>query len=230
MFKLINVSTERVPQKPFKSCLVHTNGIKLKTGEKFKPHPNLKKVYGFYLLFVAVPILVATALLPLTVFTFEPQLWREVWPFTLTPLIVALAVIGFVAYWIPKYYDSISYVLEKDEVMVERGVWWKMKHVVPYSRVMSVDIIQGPISRSFGIGSVHVHTAGYTGPAGGTAGPGARGAEATIWGVSNFTEIRDTIIGMVRSRPLFGAAETAAPNIILEILEELRKIRKAVEK
>lgn len=202
----------------------------MKFGEKFKPHPNLKKVYGVYLLLLAASVFVATLIPPLAVFTFEPQLWREVWLFTFIPLIVALAVIGFVAYWIPKYYDSISYVLEKDEVVVERGVWWKMKHVVPYSRVMSVDVIQGPISRAFGIGSVHVHTAGYTGPAGGTAGPGTRGAEATIWGIPNFNEIRDTIISLVRDRPLFAAPETITRDIGSEILEELKKIRKAMEK
>ena len=202
----------------------------MKIGERFKPHPNLKKVYGVYLLLVSVPILVAAVIPPLAVFMFEPRLWREVWVFTFIPLIVALAAIGFVAYWIPKYYDSISYALEKDEVAVERGVWWKMKQVVPYSRVMSVDVIQGPISRRFGIGSVHVHTAGYTGPAGGSAGPGTRGAEATIWGIPNFTEVRDTMISVVRGRPLFGAPETITREIELEILEELKKIRKAIEK
>ncbi|MCS7114448.1 MAG: PH domain-containing protein [Candidatus Bathyarchaeota archaeon] len=157
----------------------------------------------------------------LAVFIFEPQIWRSAWPFTFIPLLGALAVFGFVAYWIPKYYDSIWYFLANDEVLVERGVWWKMKHVVPYSRVMSVDIIQGLLSRRFSLGSVHVHTAGYTGPAGGTAGPGTRGAEATIWGISNFTEIRDMIISIVRGRSLFGAPETR--DMGLEILEELRK-------
>ncbi|MGP3668006.1 MAG: PH domain-containing protein [Candidatus Bathyarchaeota archaeon] len=73
-----------------------------------------------------------------------------------------------------------------------------MRHVVPYSRIMSVDIIQGPISRMFGLGSVYVYTAGYTGRAGGSAGPMTRSAEATIWGISNFTEIRDLIINIVR--------------------------------
>ena len=210
--------------------LICVGGCALKIGERFKPHPNLKKVYGVYLLLVSVPILVAAVIPPLAVFMFEPRLWREVWVFTFIPLIVALAAIGFVAYWIPKYYDSISYALEKDEVAVERGVWWKMKQVVPYSRVMSVDVIQGPISRRFGIGSVHVHTAGYTGPAGGSAGPGTRGAEATIWGIPNFTEVRDTMISVVRGRPLFGAPETITREIELEILEELKKIRKAIEK
>ncbi|MEM3045567.1 MAG: PH domain-containing protein [Candidatus Bathyarchaeia archaeon] len=200
----------------------------MRIGEKFKPHPNLKRVYRVYLLLVAIPVLTVSVLPTLAVFIFESQIWSMAWPFTFIPLIGALAVFGFVAFWIPKYYDSIWYFLANDEVAVERGVWWKMKHVVPYSRVMSVDIIQGPISRRFGVGSVHVYTAGYTGPAGGSAGPGTRGAEATIWGVLNFTEIRDMIISMVRERPLFGPSETR--EIGLEILEELRKIRKAVEK
>lgn len=201
----------------------------MKIGEKFKPHPNLKKVYGVYLSFVAIPLLVATILPIWAVFTFAPKVWGVAWAFTFIPLIVVLTILSFVAYWIPKYYDSISYALEKDEAVTERGVWWKMKHVVPYSRVMSVDIIQGPISRRFGIGSVHVHTAGYTGPAGGTAGPGMRGAEVCIWGIPNFVETRDTIIGIVRGRPLFGVPGVVAPDISSEILEELRKIRKAVE-
>lgn len=161
-------------------------GVRLKVGERFKPHPNLKKVYGVYLLLVAIPIFIAAVLPIWAVFTFEPAIWRSAWLFTFIPLIGAFAVFGFVAYWIQKYYNSIYFALEKDEVVVERGVWWKMRHVVPYSRIMSIDIIQGPISRKFGLGSVHVYTAGYTGPAGGSAGPGARGAEAVIWGVTNF--------------------------------------------
>ncbi|MEM1582720.1 MAG: PH domain-containing protein [Candidatus Bathyarchaeia archaeon] len=119
------------------------------------------------------------------------------------------------------------FALNRDEVVVERGVWWKMRHTVPYSRIMSVDIIQGPISRMFNVGSVHIHTAGYTGPFGGSAGPGVRGAEAVIWGVQNFNEVREMVLSMARGRPLFAEA---APDISQEILTELRRIREALEK
>ena len=202
----------------------------MKVGRKFVPHRNLKKVYGVYLSLVAIPLLISTILPIWAVFTFAPEVWRVAWAYLFIPLIIVLAILGFLAYWIQKYYSSISYTLKEDEVMVERGVWWKMKHVVPYARVMSVDVIQGPISRRFGIGSVQVHTAGYTGGRGGTAGPGARGAEAAIWGVPNFVEIRDAIIELVRGRPLFGMPRAAAPDIGSEMLKELKKIRKAVEK
>lgn len=205
-------------------------GLKLKVGKKFVPHPNLKKVYYTYLSILAIPLLIGTLLPIWAVYTFAPDAWQVGWAYLFIPLIVVLVILSFIAYWISKYYGSISYALKEDEVMVERGVWWKMRHVVPYARVMSVDIVQGPISRRFGVGSVQVHTAGYTGARGGTAGPGARGAEAAIWGIPNFVEIRDAIIGLVRGRPLFGMPRAAGPDVGSEMLKELKKIRKAVEK
>lgn len=188
----------------------------------------MKKIYYIYLGLVAIIPLVATSLVVLVALIIPQTAWQLA--VASGPLITLLVILGFVAYWIQKYYNSISYALTGDEVVVERGVWWKMKHVVPYARVMSVDVIQGPISRRFGVGSVQVHTAGYTGPRGGTAGPVARGAEASIWGVPNFVEIRDEILKSVRGRPLFGAPKIGPPDVSSKMLEELRKIRKAVER
>ena len=202
----------------------------MKVGKKFTPHPNMKKVYYIYLGLAAIIPLIATSVPIWAVPLFAPEVLPAALPFLFIPFAIALVIVCFVAYWIPKYYNTISFTLTKDEVTVERGVWWRMKHVVPYARVMSVDVIQGPISRHFGVGSVHVHTAGYTGLRGGTAGPGLRGAEATIWGVPNFVEIRDAITGLVRGRPLFGMPRVAGPDIGSDILNELRRIRKAVEK
>lgn len=199
-------------------------------GKKFQPHPNLKKVYYSYLALAAVVPLAVCLFIPYAAATYAPELWRASWPFLMIPLAVVLAVIAFVAYWIRKYYASIWYTLTSDEVLVERGVWWKMKHTVPYARVMSIDVIQGPLSRKFGIGSVQIYTAGYTGPSGGTSGPGSRGAEASIWGVANFLEIRETILEHVRSRPLFSTPGKATADIGTEILRELKSIRRALSK
>lgn len=202
----------------------------MEIGKKFQPHPNLKKLYYSYLaLAAAVPLAVCLFVLYAAA-AYAPELWRESWAFLMLPLVVVVIIVAFVAYWIRKYYASISYTLTSEEVLVERGVWWKMKHTVPYARVMSVDVIQGPLSRKFGIGSVQIHTAGYTGPAGGTSGPGSRGAEASIWGVTNFLEIRETILRYVRGRPLFGLPGRAPADVGAEILKELRSIRRALSK
>ena len=202
----------------------------MKIAERFSPHSNLKRVYYVYLVLAAAIPLTVSLLLPLVAFLYVPEIWQSPWPLLFIPLTVTLTVIFIAAYWIPRYCSSIFYMLSEEEVMVERGVWWRMKHVVPYARVMSVDIIQGPISRRFGVGAVHVHTAGYTGPAGGTAGPGTRGAEATIWGIPDFVDVRNTIIDNVRQRPLFAGPKVEIRDFGSEILEELKAIRELLRK
>jgi membrane protein YdbS with pleckstrin-like domain len=197
----------------------------MKEGERFKPHPNLKKLYYTYLALVFIPLIILTSMPLWLGAVLAPEI-LSYWPALLLPPVIVVAVCIFVAYWIRRYYESAFFTLTKDEVIVERGVWWRMKHVVPYARVMSIDVIQGPISRRFGIAAVDVHTAGYTGPAGGTSGPGTKRAEASLFGIQNFIEVRDFILGHVRSRPLFGTGKDVSD----EILEELRRIRKAVER
>lgn len=198
--------------------------------EKFKPDPKQRTVYFIYLI-LAAAIPVTVTLIPiLAVPALDPQVWRTAWLLVSLPFVLTLAIVIFAAYWIRKYFASIAYTLTEGEVLVERGVWWKMKQMVPYGRVMSVDVIQGPISRRFGLGSVQVYTAGYTGPRGGSSGPGSRGAEAAIWGVRNFVEIKDRIMEQVRGRPLFAAHKGGASDVSLEILKELQGIREAVSK
>ncbi|MEM2878809.1 MAG: PH domain-containing protein [Candidatus Hadarchaeales archaeon] len=199
--------------------------MQMKKAERFKPHLNLKGVYRTYLAITAVPLLAITSAPIWLGAILAPEILTY-WPFLAFPPSVVIAICCFVAWWIGKYYDSIFYTLTENEVMVERGVWWKMKHAVPYARVMSIDVVQGPISRKFGVGTVDVHTAGYTGPAGGSSGPGVRRAEASLFGVNNFIELRDRILETVKGRPLFGSGK----NLEKEMLKELQRIRKAVER
>lgn len=193
--------------------------------ERFSPHPNMKKVYYTYLAIVMVPLLLGGIGVTLAVYVHSrPFVWVPI----LVWIVPCLVAICFTVYWISKYYSSISYSLTDDEVIVERGVWWKPKHVVPYSRVMSVDVVQGPISRHFGVGTIDVFTAGYTGM-GGTAGPGTRRAEASILCVPNFLELRDKILSFVRHRPLFGPPAKPG-DVSTEILNELKQIRAILQK
>lgn len=143
--------------------------------------------------------------------------------FYFLPIIV---ITIFVSYWIPKYYGSIKYLLTENEVRVERGVWWRMRHAVPFSRIMSVDTVQGPLSRHFGIGTLDIYTAGYTGRTGGASGPSIRRAEASIMFVPNFLELREEILNIVKGKSLFGVSGTISGVLGQQILEELKEIRK----
>jgi len=205
--------------------------VVVKIGERFGPHSDFRMLYYSYLLIPSAVILVST-ILPALIAAFLYL------PFTSALIVSALLffpflfVVGFVALWIPKYHSSISYISTQSEIVVERGVWWKHKSTVPYNRITNIDIVQGPISRRFGLGNVRVQTAGYHaygGPYG-----GGLVAEASIFGVKDFEEIRDFIMNMVRRlRPVAVEAgvEAAVPEeATRQMLAELRKIREILEK
>ena len=190
--------------------------------EVFKPHPHMVRLYQIYLAFFVIPLALCGIVVSWLVYIFEPA-------YVLVPLIIFFAPIiaaaYFVFYWSSRYYKSITYHLTSDEVVVERGVWWRVKSTVPYARVMSVEVVQGPISRRLGIATVDIHTAGYTGAAGGTAGPKSRRAEASLIHISNYSEVREKVLSLVRGRPLFGVSGVTA-----DMLTELRRIRELLEK
>ncbi|MCQ5341320.1 MAG: PH domain-containing protein [Candidatus Methanomethylicia archaeon] len=196
--------------------------MKVEIGKEFYPDPKMKKLFFSYLILAIIPLLVLG--IGISLYLFIINEWYILTYFSILYFIPIIVITVFISYWIPKYYKSIKFILTENEVRVERGVWWKTRHAIPYSRIMSVDTIQGPISRHFGIGTVDIYTAGYTGSAGGRGGPMARRAEASIIHISNFLEIREFILNIVKGRPLFST--TSYENLIREILEELREIKK----
>jgi len=109
---------------------------------EFGADPALKSLYRAYA-FIAVVGGVLWWIIPLEVALTvlgEPLAARIVALAVLLPVFLVLLV---ALYWIPRFHASIKYVLEEDEIVVERGVWWKTKSVVPYNRVTNVNIYQG---------------------------------------------------------------------------------------
>ncbi len=188
---------------------------KIKINEEFRPAPQFKKLYYIYLLLATV-FGILTWYIPVLLLA----------PFTviLGFLIPILAILIFVSYWIPKYYDTMLYKLTQNELIWRRGVWFKNTGIVPYNRITNIDIVQGPVSRSLGIASIKIQTAGYSGPAG-----GGRIAEITIEGMEQFEDLRELIMGFVRGKKPI-AVETYEEDINLKILDELVKIRELMQK
>jgi len=198
--------------------------------EQFGAHSDLKKLYYTYLTIATVVFL--AWILPVTAaaFIFLPFNSASI---VATSLLVPLFLsIVFVWYWINQYYASISYALTDNEIVVHKGVWWKKKGYVPYNRITNINIVQGPISRRFELGTVLIQTAGFSG--GTSSSRGLRPAEAVILGVKNFEEIKDKVMNFVRRvRPVAVEAQTEAmapEDVSRQILAELKKISKALEK
>jgi len=198
--------------------------------EQFGAHPDLKKLYYTYLAMATIVFLVW--ILPVTAAAFIFLPFNSALIVATSLLVPLFLVIVFAGYWINQYYASISYALTDNEIVVHKGVWWKKKSFVPYNRITNVNIVQGPISRHFQLGTVLIQTAGFSG--GTSSAGGLRPAEAIILGVKNFEEIKDKVMNFVRRfKPVAVEAQTEAmapENVNRQILAELKKISKALEK
>lgn len=194
---------------------------------KFTPAPQFKRLYYTYFVLVMV-IFVLPWYIPLQI--LAPFAGFMVFGFFLLPILV------FFSYWIPTYYETIIYQFTDTEMEWRRGVWFKQTGIVPYNRITNVDISQGPIARSLGIASLNIHTAGYS-----VAGAGGA-AELKIVGAERFEELRDIIMGFVRSKKPMAVEtyeeereereerEEKPPDVLPQMLEELKKIRELLEK
>lgn len=196
---------------------------------EFGADTDLKRLYHVYLTLTLIGGFLWWMVLVVVVvmLSFEAWIGVVVALSSFLPLLVAVAI---VLYWIPKFHSSITYVLGDDKITVTRGVWWKNKSFVPYNRITNVNIYQGPISRHFGLGRLSIQTAGFSG----VSSSGHKTAEAEIFGVKNFEEVKDIIMGFVKGiKPEAIEAEVEVKpsrDINEQILAELRRIRKAMEK
>jgi len=181
-------------------------------GEEFKPVPAYR-IYLYTSLLIFVVVLILPWLIPTIIFT---------------PLAVGLgltipllAIIIFVAWWIPLYCESITYRLTPTEITWERGVWFRQTGIVPYNRITNVDISQGPLMRFFSFSAVRVQTAGYSAQA---------RAEIVLTGIADPKDLQETIMGLVRKAG--SIATEGEPERVADlgaVVAELRAIRNLLE-
>jgi hypothetical protein len=197
--------------------------------KEFGADPELKSLYYAYLVIVLIGVFLWWMIPGVIISLFLVDAWIAL-AFLSAFVPIPILVFAVAMYWIPKYHSSIKYVFEDDKIVVTKGVWWKTKSVVPYNRITNINVYQGPISRHFGLAKLAIQTAGFSG----VSRQGYRTAEAEIVGIKNFEETKDFVMNFVRGiRPqaVEAEAETRAPgNINEQVLQELRRIRKAVEK
>ena len=184
----------------------------LRIGEAFRPVPQFRS-YLYASLVLAVVILILPWLAPIAVFEF---------PIALAIAVPVLAVIVFVAYWIPLYYKSIAYCLTATEVTWQRGVWFRQTGIVPYNRITNVDITQGPLMRFFSFSAVKVQTAGYSAQA---------QAEIILNGIADAKDLQERIMNFVRTIGPVAATggEPEGAPAADAVVEELRAIRRLLE-
>ncbi len=130
------------------------------------------------------------------------------------------------------YYRSLSYEIQDDEVIVRVGIVTKSIKHVPYRAVTNISIKRGILDRfMFDIGTLNIQTAGMS---------GTTGAEQSLVGLEDFQAVYDDVVKKLHAfrgamSPTTAEEDDAGSgeitgDVMNKMLEELRAIRKSVER
>jgi membrane protein YdbS with pleckstrin-like domain len=136
---------------------------------------------------------------------------------------------------IPPYIRSIEYSVKAEsgetmpEIFSKKGIITITRKHVPFRTITNISSRAGPFDRLFKIGSVHIETAGYSGPS-------QKGPEEKISGIVFYEEVRDFILKELRKfkEPYVTGTEIVYPTeepipkmegLDDEMLTTLREIR-----
>jgi membrane protein YdbS with pleckstrin-like domain len=111
-------------------------------------------------IFAAIMLLVSSVGVIMGVFTSPGPLWaRLLIAIVLWPLLAA--GLGWLAHqWPVVEHRHTSYRVDDEGIEIRRGVVWRHVIDVPRNRVQHTDVSQGPVERSFGLGTLVIFTAG----------------------------------------------------------------------
>ncbi|MCG3217840.1 MAG: PH domain-containing protein [Candidatus Heimdallarchaeota archaeon] len=204
--------------------------VKIETEESkvihgYKPSRKLLRRYYLQASIIFVPIMAFLSLILINSIIDGEE--DEVVFFIAVSLIITtvalLVLFGIVKLWI----DSISYEFTDDEVIVHKGWLTKAVKIVPYRTVTNFHKKRGPFDRLMGIGTIEIETAGRSGS---QHGPEEKMEGIIAEEIPNFiATIRSKVISQKGMAAISQDGETdltSTDNILLEILNQLKEIKK----
>lgn len=224
---------------------------KVTSGKIFKPskaylHKSLSQsiIAALLILLAVVLLFLGTAFLGASV---EPEKvpnapdFISTWIFSVCfwTIIANLVWLIPVLIYVPFQFRAIEYSVKAEtgetmpEVYVKRGVVTVTRKHVPFRTITNISSKAGPFDRLFGIGSVHIETAGYSGSQ-------QQGPEVKLDGIVFYEEVRDFILNELRKfrSPYVIGTEVGHPveepvprmeGLDDEILVTLREIRDLIK-
>ena len=183
-------------------------------------------IFGMVWIFLSLGTLLGWFYTPLS----DPNKEIPLWIFLIeTVTLVSIFIVYNI--WIVMYFPRYRYALGEEGILINRGIWWKYKRTIPYARIQHISVDQGPIEQMFHLYRVNSYTAGTGSMGGASAGSGVTGPEGQILGVKNPEPLKEEIMKRVmQSRLGDGVSDISSGGTSKEILEELRAIRKGLEK
>jgi membrane protein YdbS with pleckstrin-like domain len=111
-----------------------------------------------------------------------PNLGPLLFPGAVTGL-VALLMLTLAVFWPGLRYRYWRWSVRPDHVLIQKGVLWRTRSLIPRVRIQHVDTRTSPVQRWLGLASLVIYTAG------------TRGADAEIPGLTaeQATQLRDEL-------------------------------------
>ena len=124
---------------------------------------------------------------------------------------------------------NLTYIVRNERVTILSGILTKKEQNIPYRSITDFVLKRGPFDRILGIGTILVQTAGQS--------TSATGYEGSLSGLIDYESIHGDLKDKLKSLyPISESTTTSEPvqigndNVLNQILNELKEIRKNTEK
>ena len=124
---------------------------------------------------------------------------------------------------------NLTYIVRDDRITILSGILTKKEQNIPYRSITDFVLKRGPFDRYLGIGTIQVQTAGQS--------KTATGYEGSLSGLLDYKTIHGDLRDKLKSlHPISESTTTSEPviksgeNVLIQILEELKEIRRNTEK
>jgi uncharacterized membrane protein YdbT with pleckstrin-like domain len=150
------------------------------------------------------------------------------------PLIAGGVILLFWAVYLPisaLWIKNLIYSIDDDRVTIYKGVLTKVQQNIPYRAITDFQLHRSLWDRAMGIGSIKIQTAGQH--------TGAQQFEGVLAGLLEYTDLHQQLRAkLTKLHPMSDSATGVTSQIgrpddsevRYQVLEELRQIRKVLEK
>ncbi len=196
-----------------------------------RPHKRLLAKQWLILLTLSIFLVIIAVLLqflvPLDKDVNSRELGAILWPVTAGAILFMWALfVPILILWV----KNLKYVIEDDRVIIHQGILTKVQKNIPYRAVTDFILHRSLYDRFLGIASIRIQTAGQT--------QTPTGYEGNIAGLVDWDKLHQDLRKIIKSlHPLSGAlgvtdmsALDPGRDVLRQILDELKAIRRAVEK
>ena len=124
---------------------------------------------------------------------------------------------------------NLSYFIHDDRITIQSGIITKKEQNIPYRSITDFVLARGPFDRLLGIGTIKIQTAGQS--------TSATGYEGSLSGLLDYEPIHTDLREKLKSlHPISESITTSESvkqsddSVLVQILEELKEIRRNTEK